>query len=255
MTVDEEKELHVLNFFRVKNDWATQNEMMDDFRRSGIPTFETAFYQVLAQHYLDERRHNDKTYQYKINEIGLVRLDRLIKQAEGEIAKSTTPSESKSIIEKLSWIAGIAVFFLAAIEFYQHCSSERPSQIKSDTSHSNITINDNSTNAPVNRITLLQTPHPFKAMPPKPRHLNAEDKRILDTITADHVSISEQSRYGIDETDSETFHYAGEMLGYFNDKHRQVVDAQGFPVDGPPPNANGRFYIHGNEIIVYRQKH
>jgi len=49
-------ELHILNLFLLKNDFATTIEMNEDFRKSGIPTAGTGFQKVLDQGYLERSR-------------------------------------------------------------------------------------------------------------------------------------------------------------------------------------------------------
>jgi hypothetical protein len=76
-----ESELHILNFFRVKNDYATIIEMNDDLKRSGLHIPGKEFQKVLDAEYLDMERLNGR-FTYKINEHGLARLVRLTKQYE-----------------------------------------------------------------------------------------------------------------------------------------------------------------------------
>lgn len=287
MTESETYELNVLNFFRVMNDWASTNEMTDDFRRSGITVTMYGFQDIINQQYLKSRLNEKGLMEYRISEYGQIRLNRLIAQSDTEqrtahttivnvggdvhgsqigshsskMHTSINPPGKKSLLENAYFLAGIGIFILTMVSvmFSKGCfNANHPIGDKSDSSH--FTKNDNSTNAPVDRsvheTTVIKPYTPPKPMSPKPRHLNNADKKILDTITADYLVLQEENRYAsqTNDKDSETDVYANEMLTYLSDHHHHVTCAQMTSVAGPPPNANGRFYIHGNEINIYRLK-
>ena len=82
-------EFHILNFFRIKDDFATTVEMNEDFRKSGLSTGGPGFQNVLDNNYLDVERRNNRPV-YKINEYGIARWNRLNKEIE-EQNQQTAP--------------------------------------------------------------------------------------------------------------------------------------------------------------------
>ena|ERR1700733_6922972 len=74
-------EYHILNFFRVKNDFATQAEMNLYLMENGLRITGTEFKKVLDKNYLDMNSSNGKD-SFRINETGLTRLARLERKYE-----------------------------------------------------------------------------------------------------------------------------------------------------------------------------
>ena len=105
-------EYHILNFFRIKNDFATTVEMNTDLTQNGLPIAGPEFQKMLDNNYLDINRSNGK-YTYKINETGLARFARLKKEYEHQanfllfidqsdgLAKNPAQSKTKHVWE---WI-------------------------------------------------------------------------------------------------------------------------------------------------------
>jgi hypothetical protein len=117
-----------------------------------------------------------------------------------------------------------------------------------------INYNDNRTTAPVDRSThTIINPTP---PPPKPRHLSAEDKKIIDTMSADDVRVEIQGYYDHDTKEPETYDYGEQIIKYVIAHHRiQIIEGTAAQITGPPANANDRFYIQQNTIKIYRQKY
>jgi DNA-binding PadR family transcriptional regulator len=76
-------EFHILNFFVVKNGYATTAEMNEDFKRSGIPTGGPGFEDILQKGYLERGPRNGK-FTYTITDAGRARWKRLKNEFEPE---------------------------------------------------------------------------------------------------------------------------------------------------------------------------
>jgi DNA-binding PadR family transcriptional regulator len=82
--MEDQKQLqfHMLNFFFVKNDFASTEEMNQDFRKSGISTGQPGFQILLDEGWVDTRKSNIGRFEYKINEDGKRRRERLLNELE-----------------------------------------------------------------------------------------------------------------------------------------------------------------------------
>lgn len=85
MSEDKMYEFHILNFFRAKDDYASSQELNADLQNNGLPPLHgrTEFELILQRGYLDKERRNNRPV-YKINQLGIIRLNRLKDELENE---------------------------------------------------------------------------------------------------------------------------------------------------------------------------
>jgi hypothetical protein len=82
-------EFHMLNFFKVKGDYASTMEMNHDLKKNGLPEAGGHFVELLYNHKLvDQKILPNKWAEYKINEYGLARWERLNEEMEKGNRKS-----------------------------------------------------------------------------------------------------------------------------------------------------------------------
>jgi hypothetical protein len=85
MTDKQILEFHMLNFFKVKADYASTMEMNHDLKKSGLPEAGGNFVELLYNPKLvDQKILPNKWSEYKINEYGQARWDRLYAEMQNQ---------------------------------------------------------------------------------------------------------------------------------------------------------------------------
>lgn len=140
------KELHILQFFLEKHDFATTIAMNDYLGKNGIHASEHEFQDILNEGYLDTTRLNGRVI-HKINEIGVSRLDKLQRQYKSErllrnessLPVETPANKSSPIkVAKIGLIGTIGAAIIAGIVALINNSEKDKERTKPDISIHNV---------------------------------------------------------------------------------------------------------------------